>query len=227
MYKSRYVGSRYGLTLMEILIVISIIAVLASIVFASMSGVAQRASTAKCQSNLHQLGAAFQLYANDNENRLPGQGFDYTDRWMQQIAVYVGVADKTTAYWQPIFHCPLVDKSAVGAKGPNNGSGIYGYPLTIATYNTSQGPSKLSVDSLVSTVLLADKNFKGVESDGPSLVVNNPYPQTPHGVAANHRSDKNPAKGPSGQANYLYLDGHVGTLTEWPGMEAFLLHKTH
>lgn len=227
MHKERRAKLCSGVTLVEILVVIAIIAVLAGLIFASTRGISQRTNRLKCQTNLRQLGMAFQLYTSEHNGRLPGQGIDYRNRWMHQVAPYLGVEDTTTAYWQPIFHCPMVDKSVVGSKNSNNGSGIYGYPLTVAAYNSEQGPMKFVVESPANTVLLADKNFKGGESDGPGLVVDNPYPNSSQGVAANHRSDRIPANGPLGQANYLYFDGHVETLAVWPGKEAFALHKSN
>ena len=226
MHKERRSKLHDGMTLVELLLVIAIIAVLASLIFTGARAMSQRTSKLKCQSNLRQLGMGFQLYANDHNNLLPGQGIDYRNRWMHQIASYLAIEDTSTAYWQAIFHCPLVDKNSVGVKGPNNGSGIYGYPLSIAANNSAQGPSKLTVESPVATVLLADKNYKGGDSDGPGLAVDNPFPNSSQGAAANHRSDSKPSNGPSGQANYLYFDGHVETLNAWPGTEAFALRKT-
>lgn len=56
---------RKGLTLVELLIVIGIIAVLAGIVFAVIGEVRWRVGVVQCSSNLHQIGLALRMYAQD------------------------------------------------------------------------------------------------------------------------------------------------------------------
>ena len=60
-----------GFTLIELLVSIAIIAVLAGILAPSFSKAKGQASSIGCRSNLHQLGLALRLYADDNEGRLP------------------------------------------------------------------------------------------------------------------------------------------------------------
>lgn len=69
---------RRGYTLMEILMVISVIAVLSAIVFGVMGAVKNRAKHAVCAEQLHSLGAAITLYANDHDGWVPPAT---TDEW--------------------------------------------------------------------------------------------------------------------------------------------------
>jgi len=62
---------RRGFTLIEILLVIAIIAVLAAILFPVFASVREKGRQISCVSNLHQLGLAVQLYAQDSDDILP------------------------------------------------------------------------------------------------------------------------------------------------------------
>jgi len=56
-----------GFTLIELLVVIAIIALLMSILMPALGRVRRQAKVVMCQSNLKQLGNAFEMYAGDND----------------------------------------------------------------------------------------------------------------------------------------------------------------
>jgi prepilin-type N-terminal cleavage/methylation domain-containing protein/prepilin-type processing-associated H-X9-DG protein len=62
---------RHGFTLLELLLVITIIAILAGMIFPVTGQIVARAQTTKCMANLRQIGMAAHSAANDNENRFP------------------------------------------------------------------------------------------------------------------------------------------------------------
>jgi prepilin-type N-terminal cleavage/methylation domain-containing protein/prepilin-type processing-associated H-X9-DG protein len=62
---------RKGFTFVELLVVIAIIGVLAAIILPAMHAAREKARTARCQSNLHQIGVALQQYTNDFDGLLP------------------------------------------------------------------------------------------------------------------------------------------------------------
>lgn len=60
-----------GFTLIELLVVIAIIAILAAILFPVFGKARENARKATCQSNLKQIGAAFQMYLQDWDQTYP------------------------------------------------------------------------------------------------------------------------------------------------------------
>lgn len=61
-----------GFTLIELLVVVAVIVILAAILFPAFSRAREKGRQAACGSNLRQLGLAFTLYAQDNDEILPG-----------------------------------------------------------------------------------------------------------------------------------------------------------
>ena len=111
-----------GFTLTEILIVVGIIAVLVGILLPATRKMREQASQAACASNLRQIGAAFLLYAQENEGKFPfhadwsathkadwihwwpGPGRDSNNLTKSSaIGKYLG---KNTAQ---VYHCPSDD----------------------------------------------------------------------------------------------------------------------
>lgn len=64
-------SNRFGFTLIELLVVIAIIAILAALLLPALSGAKKKGKGAECINNQKQIGIAFRLWANDNEERFP------------------------------------------------------------------------------------------------------------------------------------------------------------
>ena len=63
---------RAAFTLVELLVVITIIAILAAIIVPVMGKVTETANATKCVSNLRQIATAIGAYSGDNDDALPG-----------------------------------------------------------------------------------------------------------------------------------------------------------
>jgi prepilin-type N-terminal cleavage/methylation domain-containing protein len=63
-----------GFSLVELLVVVAVIAVLASLLLPALTRAWARARSAQCVGNLHQWGLAFRQYADDNKDFLPRRG---------------------------------------------------------------------------------------------------------------------------------------------------------
>jgi len=71
-------STRRGFTLMEVMVVVSIICILAAILFPVFARAREKARQCRCQSNLQQIGLALGMYARDHAGHLPPNQDDLT-----------------------------------------------------------------------------------------------------------------------------------------------------
>jgi prepilin-type N-terminal cleavage/methylation domain-containing protein/prepilin-type processing-associated H-X9-DG protein len=95
-------------TLLELLVVIAVIAILASLLLPALSKSKAAALSVKCKSNLHQIGLSFRLYIDDYSK--------YPVLWSGTIPAYAGA----TSHWDS-FLLPYVSRCAVVFWCPANG----------------------------------------------------------------------------------------------------------
>lgn len=112
-------SGNHAFTLIELLVVIAVIAILAAFLFPVFFKVREKARQASCASNLHQLGLAIFLYAQDSDDMLPyaGDPSDLnSDYWQTHSGGQYGAEAKQLPLLkdvlQPyvkdvsIWHCP-------------------------------------------------------------------------------------------------------------------------
>jgi prepilin-type N-terminal cleavage/methylation domain-containing protein/prepilin-type processing-associated H-X9-DG protein len=125
---------RRGFTLVELLVVIAVIAVLAGMLMPAMGLMRESSLATRCTSQLRQVGAAYQAYANDARGRLPPAadgavtvGNTTTITWGEALAPYLeGTGDgsatrtlvpqgKVTTSLAKVLHCPRYEGAATAA----------------------------------------------------------------------------------------------------------------
>ena len=204
-----------GFSLIELLVVLTIIAALVAIVLAALGQVQERGRKATCQSNLRQVALAMQQYVQDNDGAYPraygaeagADGAPVAADWNHLILPYI----KTVS----IFHCPT---------SPNDAPNKIGVPLAQQAkvndyeYNARRlnlwprtGPKGVNESLLGQTATLwlnADSGWMSLDGEYHYL---RRVEATSCGRAAVGATLH------SGGGNYSFLDGHV----QWLTPEAF------
>ncbi len=96
---SAHAKVRLGFTLLELLVVISIILILLSLLSPAIRSAINSARLAKCTSNLRQMGTAFNLYAVENNGRFPFHRRGLHHSWHTELLPYLNED-------YSIFRCP-------------------------------------------------------------------------------------------------------------------------
>lgn len=206
-------GRQRAFTLIELLIVIAIIAILATILFPVFARARENARRSACQSNLHQLGLAMAAYTQDYDERYPpamaaGSGFS----WDINIAPYAGVTVTNNKAPQ-IFFCPddtgprinnfsNSTRRSYAMPKPNGGSGGI-----ILSTNLSRLLSEVLLPS--ATLLLVEQPVNANIFGGNSRAVCF-YPDQQLTMSANTPPNPDlPYPNHFEGWNYLFCDGHV------------------
>lgn len=133
-FKIKNLKLEHGFTLVELLIVITIIGILAAILLANFVGVRQRARDAQRKSDLRQVQSALELYRSDNGTYPAGI---YTTACPTSGPFPTGAIGGST-YMQKV-PCDMSPNGSATAPygGANNGPGNYTYSYGLSGTNNT------------------------------------------------------------------------------------------
>jgi prepilin-type N-terminal cleavage/methylation domain-containing protein/prepilin-type processing-associated H-X9-DG protein len=209
--------ARKAFTLIELLIVISIIALLAALLFPVFARVRENARRASCASNLKQIGLCFLQYAQDYDERLPASSRSAGSTYVfpngstpadpsQYHAIWMHLAHPYAKNVQ-IFNCPSArtttylggfywqDPDATGSAIISDYRAHYGYNDSVGGAGGQAGVNARRLAAISQPVIT------------PMVVDTDYYVSNPNNVLADN---SNPPLGRHLETcNIAFVDGHV------------------
>jgi prepilin-type processing-associated H-X9-DG protein len=192
-------------TLVELLVVITIIMVLLTILLPSLKLAKERTQSSDCLSRLRQFGQANHMYVNDNDSYLPfsqtlGKIFDY------QLHQYVGY-DWTNRASKPgfsIYHCPSGKPYSGWNYYRSRGYGYNGYINENNTNNSAFQP-RLQNQTIVPLMMDVAYNYTANSKEEHAIGqgTSNPGCVKINSTLANTLYYRH-----SGRVNVVFADGH-------------------
>lgn len=196
-----------GFTLIEILVVIAIIAILASILFPVFGRARENARRSSCQSNLKQIGLGFAQYVQDNDGYYPSiavgpvlTGPNRYNCWWDCLQPYTKS--------EQILRCPSDSTPFTWSESVNPSFQIsYGANILVLRNGGDPGISEAVIEETATTFLAYDSTtflWGDTGSRGDAIDGVTPQTITFHNTVSRHLET----------CNFLFTDGHVKALKD-------------
>ena len=221
----------HAFTLIELLVVIAIIAILSAMLLPVLARGRLSAQRAACESNLHQLGFATEMYLGDNANLffklcepLTPAGRQWWFGWLANGIDGQRAFDLSSGFFYPYLNgtdvrlCPLLSRATNPQFYPKGTDVIFSYACNPYLFvATNQPPVNFSrIKRSADTALFADAasvdDFLQPQAELKEwyyLYLQTNY-SNPHNYPVGHFRH-------SQKANVTFADGHVGMETMVPG----------
>jgi prepilin-type processing-associated H-X9-DG protein len=188
-------GSKFerGFTFVELLVVASTVAILASLLLPALARSKESARAVGCRSNLRQLGIALNLYSSEYHHYPTGTIMPLSTNAVDFAAYWMVVLNRNTSGAGDIFHC---------SKTPYfyNYSGTGFSPVEKRSF----GLSGAGLDAVAESDVRAPSEMIALGDSKCLKIVGFGWPGTPAGYP-DERSWPHPTR----RSNAVFCDGHV------------------
>jgi prepilin-type N-terminal cleavage/methylation domain-containing protein/prepilin-type processing-associated H-X9-DG protein len=183
---------KLGFTLIELLVVVAVVAILASLLMPALARAKSKSHQILCTGNLKQWALAMQMYAAENDDFLPKEGFQNSQGWYITLPEMLGMQRYTNMPWRTNAGAPLGRSIWICPSNTNrsNGINLFHYCLNKHLDGTGEDdqPRRLSaVENQSAAVWLFDNGKRAAVAQQNNVHTN----VHSHG------------------ANFSFVDGHV------------------
>jgi len=231
-------GKRFltGFTLVELLVVISIIAILMAILMPILRNAKERTRETICKANLRSVGIGLLMYSDDNDNTMADSSITNGFLWYDSPGVFKKI-DDSDAYWgvayidyvkeTKVFGCPSLRRvpELIYSVDPKLiQQAAFGLNMNVSSKNTDA--MRHHSQFIVTHDHVEPKMEQGsrdmFHNDGPGTVNLTHYREGGHRARFyrdifRHNIRISERFRTGGRANILWLDGHVSSLEETTG----------
>lgn len=228
-----------GFTIIELLVVIAIIAILAGMLLPALGMAREHARSAKCMSNLKQIGVGFAVYAGVNDGFYPCVRWKagVKTRWVAALSRYIGGSVEDPAVestpgtgnriTNKVLVCPAIGGSRNQLAGARRSdyvrTGSYGYNwMTFGPFHGDPASAALPrtypvrgsrIRAPSRTILVADTFGASSQGDGVhAYTLDPPVPLNGRwGSGSGGQTPADPRH--DGKFNAVFADSHVESLT--------------
>jgi prepilin-type N-terminal cleavage/methylation domain-containing protein/prepilin-type processing-associated H-X9-DG protein len=212
-------------TLVELLVVISIIGLLAGLAVPAVTRGLASAKSGGCLSNLRQIGIATLAYASENQMKLPDSGTGNDPLWAKSLTNFISAkADKKNT----IFVCPGAVKTVQNAANDSEIAVTYGMHGGLMPRGTN-GVALNSISRPSEVILCADmcqnpgnKGWSPNAIEQPSVFVSQSGGRggVALDAAISTQTDSDNGNNPwmryrhNGRVNVVMVDGHAESIAK-------------